>query len=773
MPTPTKGQVVGRGIRGRFVRFVAIAIVAIVGTVTGGIQQAFAAELSGVITSVSVREGTVGVWDTMHVDIAYAIPEGSHAGDFFTLTLDPAMEIDPTLTFTIYDSESPPNPVATAAVVDGKLVFTLTSFVENHARVTGTAFVESAWTRGQVTPGSTKTVTFTSGSIIFNDTVEIPVVDTDAGAGKWVKWVPHPTDLGLPDRDQLVWGIFSGTLTVDMVGATVTIVDTPGPGSAVECDKPGVPYFYVYQQNADGTKTEIRNMAGSEFTVVSCTATRVEATTKVTSALVGYGVGLYGASYPTATQTRYDNSGTVTIMLNTTPVSSFAVRSTGGGTGEGILVVSVGDYVWLDANHNGIQEAGEAGIPGVTLKLTGPGGVPVVDVDGNPVLPVKTDANGKYLFANLPAIPVGSSYTVTLDSAASATALAGLFPTLTGQGTPATDSSTGSVASAADLSINGAADLTLDFGFWKPAPSVTIVKDDVNGNAADTSATAVALGYEPGGVGLVFTVTNNGTEPLVDVVVTDASTNGTVSELSCAFDKAVQGAPTSGTTWAGPFPVGASFTCTATLSGVMAAAGEHVDTATVIGKRQTSGTTVTDKNPYHATVTPLPTPGVTIVKKDAAGHDADSTPEAVILPTGSTGLAFTVTNSGTEVLRDVTVSDAVVSGGTVSGLSCTFPDGTTGTTWAGPFAVGATFPCTATLTGVPAGVMHHDIATVTGTGTVTGKVVTDDNPYFATVPLPQLAHTGSDSDQLLRLAVLFGGLGVLCIGAARTPRPQS
>ena len=64
MPTPTKGQVVGRGIRGRFVRFVAIAIVAIVGTVTGGIQQAFAAELSGVITSVSVREGTVGVWDT-------------------------------------------------------------------------------------------------------------------------------------------------------------------------------------------------------------------------------------------------------------------------------------------------------------------------------------------------------------------------------------------------------------------------------------------------------------------------------------------------------------------------------------------------------------------------------------------------------------------------------------------------------------------------------------------------------------------------------------
>ena len=159
-----------------------------------------------------------------------------------------------------------------------------------------------------------------------------------------------------------------------------------------------------------------------------------------------------GASYPTATQTRYDNSGSVKILQETTPVSSFAVRSTGGGTGEGIRVVSVGDFVWLDADHDGIQDAGEAGIPGVTLKLTGPGGAPIVDVDGMPVLPVKTDANGAYHFANLPAIPAGSSYTVTVDTAASAAALTGLFPTLTGQGTTATDSSTGFAASAADLS---------------------------------------------------------------------------------------------------------------------------------------------------------------------------------------------------------------------------------------------------------------------------------------------------------------------------------
>ena len=34
----------------------------------------------------------------------------------------------------------------------------------------------------------------------------------------------------------------------------------------------------------------------------------------------------------------------------------------------------VGDFVWLDRNANGLQDAGEAGVPGVTVTLTGAGG---------------------------------------------------------------------------------------------------------------------------------------------------------------------------------------------------------------------------------------------------------------------------------------------------------------------------------------------------------------------------------------------------------------
>ena len=62
---------------------------------------------------------------------------------------------------------------------------------------------------------------------------------------------------------------------------------------------------------------------------------------------------------------------------------------------------SVGNFVWFDANKDGIQDADEAGVPGVTVTLTDGAGNPVIDLDGNPVKPVTTDANGKYEFTNL------------------------------------------------------------------------------------------------------------------------------------------------------------------------------------------------------------------------------------------------------------------------------------------------------------------------------------------------------------------------------------
>ena len=64
---------------------------------------------------------------------------------------------------------------------------------------------------------------------------------------------------------------------------------------------------------------------------------------------------------------------------------------------------SIGDKVWLDENADGIQDAGEKGLAGVTVKLLDKDGNPAKDFNGNEVKDQVTDANGNYKFENLPA----------------------------------------------------------------------------------------------------------------------------------------------------------------------------------------------------------------------------------------------------------------------------------------------------------------------------------------------------------------------------------
>ncbi len=128
--------------------------------------------------------------------------------------------------------------------------------------------------------------------------------------------------------------------------------------------------------------------------------------------------------------------------------------------------VSVGDLVWVDNDRDGRQDEGEPGIPDVYLILEGPDGEPVTDIFGNPVGPVKTDADGKYLFENLPALSGDQVYTVRIDRERSAEALKPYVPTIAEQGDREGDSSTWqSSTRAGDLQRNGQSDPTLDFGF--------------------------------------------------------------------------------------------------------------------------------------------------------------------------------------------------------------------------------------------------------------------------------------------------------------------
>ena len=52
-----------------------------------------------------------------------------------------------------------------------------------------------------------------------------------------------------------------------------------------------------------------------------------------------------------------------------------------------------GDLVWVDANGNGIQNDGEAGLPGAKVNL--------LTCSGNVIDSTVTDANGRYSFDQL------------------------------------------------------------------------------------------------------------------------------------------------------------------------------------------------------------------------------------------------------------------------------------------------------------------------------------------------------------------------------------
>jgi serine-aspartate repeat-containing protein C/D/E len=130
--------------------------------------------------------------------------------------------------------------------------------------------------------------------------------------------------------------------------------------------------------------------------------------------------------------------------------------------------VSVGNFVWNDADIDGIQDAGEAGIGGVTLTLTGTAG------SGQPVLlHTTTAADGSYQFANL--IPGTYQVTVDVGNFAPSGALEGFNSSPVGQGSdPALDSNASPTGTTPVLLESGNDDQTLDFGYNKPATPARI-----------------------------------------------------------------------------------------------------------------------------------------------------------------------------------------------------------------------------------------------------------------------------------------------------------
>jgi len=121
--------------------------------------------------------------------------------------------------------------------------------------------------------------------------------------------------------------------------------------------------------------------------------------------------------------------------------------------------VGLGDFVWFDVNHDGVQGVGEPGVAGVTVTVQTPSGL----------LTTVTDASGFYSFTNLlPGVPYTVGFTIPT----------GYSFTLPMVGNGAGDSNviSDSGTTVPITLVPGEFNSTIDAGLWLPLPNLTLVK---------------------------------------------------------------------------------------------------------------------------------------------------------------------------------------------------------------------------------------------------------------------------------------------------------
>ena len=240
-----------------------------------------------------------------------------------------------------------------------------------------------------------------------------------------------------------------------------------------------------------GVTVNLLNAAGT--TTLGTTTTDVNGLYHFTNLVPGtYRVEFVkptGYSFSPATQggdNTKDSDANTTTGITTTSYTLAAGDNNitvDAGLFQPASLAALGDFVWNDANANGIQDAGEPGIAGVTVHLMNAAGTSVLAT-------TTTDANGLYSFPNL----VPGTYKVEFVKPIGDT-----FSPAT-QGTDTTiDSDADTITGITTTSYTLAAgdnNTTVDAGLYQPASLAALgdfVWNDVNANGIqDTGETGIA-----------------------------------------------------------------------------------------------------------------------------------------------------------------------------------------------------------------------------------------------------------------------------------------
>nr|WP_236143256.1 SdrD B-like domain-containing protein [Nostoc sp. CMAA1605] len=163
-----------------------------------------------------------------------------------------------------------------------------------------------------------------------------------------------------------------------------------------------------------------------------------------------------------------DSDGTLTGVVSLAPGENNPTLDAGF-----YKLASLGDFVFNDANNNGIQDLGEVGVAGVTVTLTGGGTDGIINGIGDTTVTTTTNASGNYNFAGL---TPGQQYQVGFSGLP-----AGFQFTQANVGTnDAVDSdaipSTGKTQIV--TLVSGENNLTLDAGIYQNAGDLSITKTD-------------------------------------------------------------------------------------------------------------------------------------------------------------------------------------------------------------------------------------------------------------------------------------------------------